>query len=226
MVGPPRRVDGSDRLVVSTNRHAGRERLRPCFHRHQRATGGGRSAKGTRCGRNPCRRISGGATAHPRQCDRGAPPASTRSSRWGAAAACRLALELRLARDEIRCPREDLALLDAPIENANAALDELRELAAGVHPSTLTRLGLPAAINALARRSPLPVDVSATVPDRLSEGLEANSYFLIAEALTNAVKHPVPPASRCRCTATGAHSSWKSGMTESAAPRWRPLGLV
>jgi PAS domain S-box-containing protein len=137
-----------------------------------------------------------------------------------------LALELRLARDEIRCPREDLALLDAPIENANAALDELRELAAGVHPSTLTRLGLPAAINALARRSPLPVDVSATVPDRLSEGLEANSYFLIAEALTNAVKHPVPPASRCRCTATGAHSSWKSGMTESAAPRWRPLGLV
>ena len=41
-----------------------------------------------------------------------------------------LVLELRLARDQIRCPSEDLALLDAPIEHASAALDELRELAA------------------------------------------------------------------------------------------------
>ena len=100
-----------------------------------------------------------------------------------------LALELRLARDQIRCPTEDLALLDTPIEHASDALDELRELAAGVHPSILTRLGLPAAINALARRCPLPVSVSAAAPDRLPECVEANAYFLIAEALTNAVKH-------------------------------------
>ena len=100
-----------------------------------------------------------------------------------------LALELRLARDEIRCPKEDLALLDTSIEHAHSALEELRELATGVHPSTLTSRGLPSAIHALARRSPLPVHVSATMPDRLSEDVEANAYFLVAEALTNAVKH-------------------------------------
>jgi PAS domain S-box-containing protein len=100
-----------------------------------------------------------------------------------------LVLELRLARDQIRCPGEDLALLDAPIEHASAALDELRELAAGVHPSILTKHGLPEAISALAQRSPLPVSISAATPDRLPEGVEANAYFLVAEALTNAVKH-------------------------------------
>lgn len=100
-----------------------------------------------------------------------------------------LALELRLARDEIRCPKEDLTFLDASIEHAISALEELRELATGVHPSTLTSRGLPSAIHALARRSPLPVHVSATMPDRLSEDVEANAYFLVAEALTNAVKH-------------------------------------
>jgi PAS domain S-box-containing protein len=100
-----------------------------------------------------------------------------------------LELELRLARDQLVCSGEDLTLLDAPIEHARAALDELRELAVGVHPSILTQRGLPAAINALARRCPLPVRVSAATPDRLPEGVEANAYFLIAEALTNAVKH-------------------------------------
>ena len=100
-----------------------------------------------------------------------------------------LVLELRLARDRIHCPSEDLAPLDAPIEHASAAFDELRELAAGVHPPILTKRGLPAAIKALARRSPLPVSVSAATADRLPEGVEANAYFLIAEALTNAVKH-------------------------------------
>jgi PAS domain S-box-containing protein len=100
-----------------------------------------------------------------------------------------LVLELRLARDQIRCPDEDLALLDAPIEHASVALDELRELAAGMHPSVLTSGGLPAAISALARHSPLPVSVSCAAPDRLPECIEANAYFLVAEALTNAVKH-------------------------------------
>jgi PAS domain S-box-containing protein len=100
-----------------------------------------------------------------------------------------LGIELRLARDQIRCPREDLALLDTPLEHAKAAVDELRELAAGVHPPILTTHGLPAAIKALARRSPLPVSVSAATPDRMPPCVEANAYFLVAEALTNAVKH-------------------------------------
>ena len=98
-------------------------------------------------------------------------------------------LRLQLARDQIRCPNEDRTLLDNAIEQAGAALEELRELAAGIHPPILTSRGLGAAINALARRSALPVTVSAAIPDRLPEAVEANTYFLTAEALTNAVKH-------------------------------------
>jgi signal transduction histidine kinase len=68
-------------------------------------------------------------------------------------------------------------------------LDELRELAAGIHPLILSSRGLCAAVKALARRSALPVTVSAAIPDRLPEAVETNAYFLTAEALTNAVKH-------------------------------------
>lgn len=100
-----------------------------------------------------------------------------------------LLLGLQLAQDQIRCPREDLSLLDSAIEQAGAALDELRELAAGIHPPILTSRGLGAAVKALARRSALPVTVLAAIPDRLPEAVEANVYFLTAEALTNAVKH-------------------------------------
>ena len=58
----------------------------------------------------------------------------------------------------------------------------LRELAAGVHPSILTKRGLPAAINALARRSPLPVSVWAATPERLPEGVEANATRMTESA--------------------------------------------
>ena len=80
---------------------------------------------------------------------------------------------------------------DAPRQCDRASrrrIEELRELAAGIHPPILTSRGLGAAINALARRSAL-VTVSAAIPDRLPEAVEANAYFLTAEALTNAVKH-------------------------------------
>jgi PAS domain S-box-containing protein len=89
-----------------------------------------------------------------------------------------LVLELRLALEQIRCPSEDLALLDAPIEQASAALDQLRELAAGVHSAILTKHGLPAAIRAIAQRSSVPISVSAATTDRLPECVEANAYFL------------------------------------------------
>jgi PAS domain S-box-containing protein len=100
-----------------------------------------------------------------------------------------LLLGLQLARDQIRCSNEGRMLLDNATDQARAAVDDLRELAAGIHPPILTSRGLGAAINALARRSALPVTVSAATPDRLPEAVEANAYFLIAEALTNALKH-------------------------------------
>jgi len=100
-----------------------------------------------------------------------------------------LLLGLRLARNQMHGESEDRALLDDAIEQAGAALDELRELAAGIHPPILTARGLTAAVKALAARSGLPVTISAAIPGRLPEAVEASAYFLTAEALTNAVKH-------------------------------------
>jgi PAS domain S-box-containing protein len=100
-----------------------------------------------------------------------------------------LLLGLQLARHQIRCPREDRTLLDNAMEQGAAALEELRELAAGIHPAILTSRGLSAAVKVLARRSALPVTVSVAAPDRMPEAVEINAYYLTAEALTNAVKH-------------------------------------
>ena len=69
------------------------------------------------------------------------------------------------------------------------AIIELRELARGIHPTLLRDEGLQAAVEALARRAPVPVTVEGTVSGRLPEAVELAAYFLISEALTNVVKH-------------------------------------
>jgi PAS domain S-box-containing protein len=80
-------------------------------------------------------------------------------------------LRMQMAREQLS--GEHLGFLDSAIEQASAALVELRELAAGIHPPLLTTRGLYAAVKALARRSTLPVGVSATTLDRFSEAIEA-----------------------------------------------------
>jgi signal transduction histidine kinase len=78
--------------------------------------------------------------------------------------------------------------LRAALASAKQGLDELRDLAAGLHPSVLTLGGLGAALDALAGRSALPVTVSAPNA-RYPAQTEAAVYFLVAEALTNIDKH-------------------------------------
>jgi signal transduction histidine kinase len=81
-------------------------------------------------------------------------------------------------------------LIDANISALRAALDELRELARGIHPTILSQAGLMPAIQSLADRSPIPVDVKGELGDtRLAPPIEAALYFVVAEAITNAVKH-------------------------------------
>jgi predicted ATPase/class 3 adenylate cyclase/Tfp pilus assembly protein PilF len=80
-----------------------------------------------------------------------------------------------------------------PEEALAVALDakdrELRELARGIHPTLLRDEGLGAAVEALARRTPLPVTMRCAVRDRLPDPVELAAYFVVAEALTNVVKH-------------------------------------
>ncbi len=80
-------------------------------------------------------------------------------------------------------------LLDDAVGQAQAAIDELRELAAGLHPPVLAYRGLVAAVEELAARALLPVIVTGSLPGRLAEAVETNAYFFVAEALTNTVKH-------------------------------------
>src|SRR5204863_9825375 len=69
------------------------------------------------------------------------------------------------------------------------AIAELRELARGIHPSLLRDEGLQTAVEALARRTLLPVTVQGTVSERLPDPVELAAYFVVSEALTNVVKH-------------------------------------
>jgi PAS domain S-box-containing protein len=70
-----------------------------------------------------------------------------------------------------------------------SGLQELRELASGLHPSVLSERGLAAALEALALRAPLPVELEALPKRRLPEHVESAAYYVVAEALTNAQKH-------------------------------------
>ena len=101
-----------------------------------------------------------------------------------------LALELRSAQRQLGAeadPEVD-QLLASTADELQVAVEELRALAHGIHPGTLTQAGLASALEALAARMPLPVSVDATT-ERLAPDVEATAYFVACEALTNVVKH-------------------------------------
>jgi signal transduction histidine kinase len=83
--------------------------------------------------------------------------------------------------------------LDANLERLEGEVDdvlgEVRELSRGLHPGLLVRQGLGPSLRALARRTPLPVSLEVDLPDRPPEPVETATYFVVSEALTNAVKY-------------------------------------
>jgi signal transduction histidine kinase len=80
-------------------------------------------------------------------------------------------------------------LVAEALENAERAIEELRELAHGIHPSVLTSRGLGPALEALARRSAIPVALDVRTDAPLPEHVDVTAYFIVSEALTNAAKH-------------------------------------
>jgi len=98
-----------------------------------------------------------------------------------------LSLELRGA-EEAAPPalNADLTRIGQGLANA---VDELRELARGIHPAILTEGGLVPALKTLARRSPVPVSLDVQIRGRLPERVEVAAYYLASEALANAAKH-------------------------------------
>jgi PAS domain S-box-containing protein len=102
-----------------------------------------------------------------------------------------LSLTLRMA--ESRLAADGDAQTRALLSRANAeladALEELRELARGIHPAVLTDRGLVPALEMLAHRASVPVALSADLDARLPDTVEAAAYYIVAEALTNASRH-------------------------------------
>jgi signal transduction histidine kinase len=100
-----------------------------------------------------------------------------------------LALNLRLARSKLGEEGEAASLLDEASAELEQATAELRELARGIHPGLLTDRGLVTAVEALASRATVPVELSADVDPRPPTGVEAAAYFVVSEALANIAKH-------------------------------------
>ena len=108
---------------------------------------------------------------------------------------------IELARRKLEQAAEEAAEhLRHASDEARAAGAELRELARGLHPAGLAEYGLEPTLAALSSRSPLPLEVAALPDRRLPEAVEVTIYYLVSEALSNAVKYA--GATRVRVTVT------------------------
>ncbi len=119
-----------------------------------------------------------------------------------------LALRLRLVAGGLETdpPSARTELSRASAELAEA-LEELRELARGIHPAVLTERGLGPALDALAARSPVPVEIDGMPDEQLPPAVEAAAYYIVSEALTNVAKYARASEVRVRVQVTphGAH---------------------
>jgi signal transduction histidine kinase len=101
-----------------------------------------------------------------------------------------LTLNLRAAEAALPAGTGEVAQqLDEVAAGMDGVLDDLREIARGLHPAILAEGGLRPALKTLARRSPLPIDLDIQVDGRLPGPVEIAAYYTISEALTNAAKH-------------------------------------
>ncbi|MCW3065364.1 MAG: domain S-box protein [Solirubrobacterales bacterium] len=110
-------------------------------------------------------------------------------------------IALEHARGHEAVPPEVRTLLEEGLAHAHSAIGELRELAHGIHPAILTNSGLSAAVEVLADRIPLTVDIE--IPDeRYPPAVESAAYFVAAEALTNVAKYAHASTARIAATRT------------------------
>jgi PAS domain S-box-containing protein len=101
-----------------------------------------------------------------------------------------LALHLRLTEESL--PREladDKRQLAQILSGLTAVSEDLREISRGIHPVILSKGGLSVALKTLARRSAVPVNLDVAITRRFADQIEVATYYVVAEALTNAAKH-------------------------------------
>jgi signal transduction histidine kinase len=103
-----------------------------------------------------------------------------------------VALALELGETQAVTPDDQQELkqrLSSTARGLSEVLLELQETSRGLHPAILTQGGLNAALNALAKRSPVPVDLHLASSRHLPEQIEVTTYYIVSEALTNVIKH-------------------------------------
>jgi signal transduction histidine kinase len=100
-----------------------------------------------------------------------------------------LSLTLGMAESRLNDPAAAAPLIAEAREEARLAMQELRELAGGIHPALLSERGLGPALEALAARAPVPTSVDGIPAQRLPPPIEAACYFVTAESLTNVAKY-------------------------------------
>jgi signal transduction histidine kinase len=100
-----------------------------------------------------------------------------------------LALKLRMARTRAEGHPEIASMLDESSAELQESLDELRELARGIHPAVLSDRGLLPALETVANRSPVPVELDAVVEDDLPPAVATAIYFVVSEGLVNVAKY-------------------------------------
>jgi signal transduction histidine kinase/uncharacterized protein YoaH (UPF0181 family) len=99
-----------------------------------------------------------------------------------------LGLDLQRVEATIRAPAAQ-AEIERAVRDLGSILEDLRELSHGLHPPLLSRAGLRPALGALARRSPIPVQLDVDLPERPPAEVETAIYYVVSEALANAIKH-------------------------------------
>ena len=101
-----------------------------------------------------------------------------------------VALRMRLIVSQLQSSAPDVApAVQAILNQLQAAIDELREVAQGIHPAVLSKRGLVRAVEALIGRMPMGVELRDAPEERFPEPVEAALYYVISESLTNACKH-------------------------------------
>jgi len=120
-----------------------------------------------------------------------------------------VALSLALRRAQAQVPPDADGELKATLGSASdqlaSALAELRDLARGIHPAILTEAGLGPALRALARESPIPVDLTLELEEVLPDAVAVAAYFVVAEGLANVAKYSAAEHASLRATSDGRH---------------------
>jgi signal transduction histidine kinase len=100
-----------------------------------------------------------------------------------------LSLELRLLEEDLDGDATARGRLGHARKEIATSLEELRDVARGIHPAVVSAHGLEVALEQLAARAPVPVRVNVAVDGRLPEALEVAAYYVVAESLANIAKH-------------------------------------